>query len=99
MDLHAEDFHHPYSPYDIQLQFMRALYTCLEGAKVGVFESPTGKSPSGFLLRNSPVLGPDMGLVGTVSVFLILPWQTAKLYCDFVNSISQCPSLRSGTHN
>lgn len=45
MDLHAENFHHPYSPYDIQLQFMRALYTCLEDAKVGVFESPTGKFP------------------------------------------------------
>lgn len=47
-----EDFHHPYSPYDIQLQFMQALYACLEDAKVGVFESPTGKFPNWFLLRN-----------------------------------------------
>ncbi|CAL5866608.1 uncharacterized protein PFLUO_LOCUS817 [Penicillium psychrofluorescens] len=37
-----EDFHHPYVPYDIQLQFMRALYACLEDGKVAVFESPTG---------------------------------------------------------
>jgi chromosome transmission fidelity protein 1 len=38
-----EEFHHPYTPYDIQLQFMRALYACLEDGKVAVFESPTGK--------------------------------------------------------
>lgn len=37
------DFHHPYKPYDIQLQFMQALYACLEDSKVAVFESPTGK--------------------------------------------------------
>lgn len=40
-----EDFHHPYTPYDIQLQFMRTLYACLEDGKVAVFESPTGKQP------------------------------------------------------
>lgn len=43
MDLPAEDFHHPYTPYVIQLQFMRSLYACLEEGKVAVFESPTGK--------------------------------------------------------
>ncbi|KAJ5210324.1 hypothetical protein N7491_010130 [Penicillium cf. griseofulvum] len=36
------DFHHPYKPYDIQLQFMQALYSCLEDSKIAVFESPTG---------------------------------------------------------
>ena len=40
-----KDFHHPYTPYDIQIQFMRALYTCIEEGKVGIFESPTGKNP------------------------------------------------------
>ncbi|KAJ6153802.1 Helicase-like DEXD box c2 type [Penicillium chermesinum] len=35
------EFHHPFTPYDIQLQFMQALYTCLENGKVAVFESPT----------------------------------------------------------
>jgi hypothetical protein len=39
----AEKFYHPYEPYDIQLQFMRALYDCIEQGKIGVFESPTGK--------------------------------------------------------
>lgn len=39
----AEKFHHPYSPYDIQLQFMQSLYTCLEEGKVAIFESPTGE--------------------------------------------------------
>jgi hypothetical protein len=42
MDLEGKDFHHPYAPYDIQLQFMRALYDCIEDGKVGIFESPTG---------------------------------------------------------
>ncbi|KAI4839694.1 DNA repair helicase [Aureobasidium sp. EXF-8845] len=39
----AEKFYHPYEPYDIQLQFMRALYDCIEQGKIGVFESPTGE--------------------------------------------------------
>lgn len=43
MDLQAEDFHHPYTPYEIQLQFMQSLYSCLEEGKVAIFESPTGK--------------------------------------------------------
>lgn len=37
-----ERFHHPYTPYDIQLQFMNSLYDCIEAGKVGIFESPTG---------------------------------------------------------
>lgn len=39
-----EKFHHPYQPYDIQLDFMKALYDCIEQGKVGIFESPTGRS-------------------------------------------------------
>ncbi|KAL1962787.1 hypothetical protein VTN77DRAFT_9156 [Rasamsonia byssochlamydoides] len=42
MDLQRQKFYHPYSPYEIQLQFMRALYECIEGGKIGIFESPTG---------------------------------------------------------
>ena len=45
MDLEGKDFHHPYSPYDTQLQFMKALYECIEEGKVGIFESPTGTLP------------------------------------------------------
>lgn len=44
MDPQAENFHHPYTPYEIQLQFMRSLYSCLDEGKVAVFESPTGKA-------------------------------------------------------
>lgn len=41
--MEPQDFHHPFTPYEIQLQFMRALYGCLEDGKVAVFESPTGQ--------------------------------------------------------
>jgi len=38
-----EKFYHPFEPYEIQKQFMTALYDCIEEGKVGIFESPTGK--------------------------------------------------------
>lgn len=37
-----QNFHHPYTPYPIQLDFMNALYNVLEDGCVGIFESPTG---------------------------------------------------------
>ena len=40
------DFHHPFEPYEIQQQFMEALYDCIENGKVGIFESPTGTGKS-----------------------------------------------------
>ena len=36
------DFHHPYTPYDIQELFMSTVYQTLEDSKVGILESPTG---------------------------------------------------------
>lgn len=39
-------FCHPYDPYQIQLEFMRALYRCIDEGKVGIFESPTGTGKS-----------------------------------------------------
>lgn len=36
------DFHHPYTPYDIQETFMKTVYQVLEESKVGILESPTG---------------------------------------------------------
>lgn len=36
-------FNHPFEPYDIQLEFMRAVNETLTGGyKIGIFESPTG---------------------------------------------------------
>ena len=49
----ARDFHHPYEPYDIQRQFMNAVYECLENGKVGIFESPTGTGKSLSLICGS----------------------------------------------
>ncbi|KAL3458505.1 helicase C-terminal domain-containing protein [Aspergillus heterothallicus] len=53
MEPSQEHFYHPYSPYDIQLQFMRSLYTCLEDGKVAIFESPTGTGKSLSLICGS----------------------------------------------
>jgi chromosome transmission fidelity protein 1 len=38
------NFHHPYTPYDVQEQFMRTVYDVLEegNGQVGILESPTG---------------------------------------------------------
>ncbi|KAL2009243.1 hypothetical protein VTN00DRAFT_7437 [Thermoascus crustaceus] len=51
MEPQVENFHHPYSPYDIQLQFMRALYTSIEKGKVAIFESPTGDDEPEWMLE------------------------------------------------
>ncbi|KAF2495071.1 DNA repair helicase [Lophium mytilinum] len=47
------DFHHPYQPYEIQKEFMNALYDCIESGKVGIFESPTGTGKSLSLICGS----------------------------------------------
>lgn len=39
-------FHHPYQPYDIQLEFMQKLYQCIEDRNIAIFESPTGTGKS-----------------------------------------------------
>lgn len=49
----AKDFHHPFQPYDIQQQFMQAVYDCIEDGKVGIFESPTGTGKSLSLICGS----------------------------------------------
>ncbi|KAI2627596.1 DNA repair helicase [Hypoxylon sp. NC1633] len=42
------DFHHPYTPYDVQEQFMNAVYQVLQkgDGQVGILESPTGTGKS-----------------------------------------------------
>lgn len=42
------DFHHPYTPYDVQLEFMKTAYNVLEdgGGQIGILESPTGTGKS-----------------------------------------------------
>ncbi|KAK2594485.1 ATP-dependent DNA helicase chl1 [Conoideocrella luteorostrata] len=42
------DFHHPYTPYDVQEQFMRTVYEVLDKGEgqVGILESPTGTGKS-----------------------------------------------------
>jgi chromosome transmission fidelity protein 1 len=49
----TRDFHHPYEPYDIQKDFMSAVYNCLERGNVGIFESPTGTGKSLSLICGS----------------------------------------------
>jgi chromosome transmission fidelity protein 1 len=42
------NFHHPYSPYDVQIEFMKAAYAVLDRGEgqVGILESPTGTGKS-----------------------------------------------------
>ncbi|KAI5303577.1 rRNA-processing protein bfr2 [Ascosphaera pollenicola] len=46
-------FNHPFEPYDIQLQFMKALYTCIEDRNVGIFESPTADDEPEWIVEAS----------------------------------------------
>lgn len=47
-----EKFYHPYTPYDIQLQFMSSLYDCIDAGKVAIFESPTGLCKDAYSLHS-----------------------------------------------
>ena len=49
----ARDYHHPYTPYEIQIQLMNAIYDCVVEGKVGVFESPTGTGKTLSLICSS----------------------------------------------
>ncbi|KAI2634458.1 DNA repair helicase [Xylaria nigripes] len=42
------DFHHPFTPYDVQNQFMHTVYNVLEqgNGQIGILESPTGTGKS-----------------------------------------------------
>lgn len=51
--MEQKNFHHPFQPYDIQQQFMQAVYDCIENGKVGIFESPTGTGKSLSLICGS----------------------------------------------
>ncbi len=44
------DFHHPYVPYDVQLEFMKSVYDVLEqgNGQIGILESPTGTVSATF---------------------------------------------------
>lgn len=41
-----DKFDFPFTPYDIQHEFMTSLYRILEGKQIGIFESPTGTGKS-----------------------------------------------------
>lgn len=43
-NLEKLDFHHPFTPYYVQEQFMRTVYDVLEAGdgQIGILESPTG---------------------------------------------------------
>ncbi|CAK7232299.1 ATP-dependent DNA helicase chl1 [Sporothrix bragantina] len=51
-DAAAAKYHHPYTPYDVQMHFMKTVYdVCARGeGQVGILESPTGTGKSLSLL-------------------------------------------------
>jgi uncharacterized protein YqgC (DUF456 family) len=59
LSLAGKDFHHPYTPYKIQEEFMETVYRVLEGGggRVGILESPTGTVCGLFILLNFVFLG------------------------------------------
>jgi Rad3-related DNA helicase len=42
MNSPPETFPFPFSPYPIQLEFMKTVYEVIEYGKIGILESPTG---------------------------------------------------------
>lgn len=44
----AVDFHHPFTPYDVQTDFMKTVYNVLQAGngQIGILESPTGTGKS-----------------------------------------------------
>jgi hypothetical protein len=46
----SKDFNFPFAPYSIQIEFMNALYKCIDERKIGIFESPTGWNESHLAL-------------------------------------------------
>ncbi|KAK2747298.1 ATP-dependent DNA helicase chl1 [Myotisia sp. PD_48] len=53
MELADRDFRHPYVPYEIQLQFMKSLYSCLEAGNIGIFESPTDDNEPDWMVQHA----------------------------------------------
>ena len=53
MEASQRDFHHPFEPYEIQVELMNAIYDCIAQSKVGIFESPTGTGKSLSLICSS----------------------------------------------
>lgn len=46
METLKREFHHPYEPYEIQIELMNAIFDCISNGKIGIFESPTGTGKS-----------------------------------------------------
>ena len=41
-----DEFDFPFTPYGIQIDFMKKLYETVENGQIGIFESPTGTGKS-----------------------------------------------------
>lgn len=53
LDERGMKFHHPFTPYDIQSDFMKTLYKVLDSSSIGIFESPTGTGKTLSLICGS----------------------------------------------
>lgn len=45
------EFPFPFQPYQIQDEFMRAIYAVIENGRIGIFESPTGEHLNSIILE------------------------------------------------
>ncbi len=89
-------FPFPYQPYNIQEQFMQALYSTLDQGKIGIFESPTGTVCMFACIQQGltnvgymgpmliPILGNKKILISDISadILYIIFWMWSSNMCD-----------------
>lgn len=68
----SQEFNFPFKPYEIQLNFMKSLYSVLENSKIGIFEvSNLLTSFPRVLSQNYPIIRSEffMSLLIKVLIF------------------------------
>jgi hypothetical protein len=81
------DFHHPYTPYSIQEDFMRTVYEVLQDGKVGILESPTGTVCFSAFCRSCFMASSNQCLGLEVSIQYR---PTLSKLIDFLNNLRHC---------
>ena len=78
------DFHHPFTPYDVQEEFMRTVYDVLEAGdgQIGILESPTGTVSSQVGVSRSCSRFCVSGTIGGLLIQLREAQSQGNEHCD-----------------